>query len=63
MLSGRKKKDYEAEQAAESLVAQAEALGETPATEPIAEAGFDPGSPDDDEDEEDEATVETVAAA
>ena len=28
MLSGRKKKDYEAEQAADSLVAQAEALGD-----------------------------------
>jgi hypothetical protein len=37
MLSGRRKKDYEAEQAADSLVAQAEALGEAPATEPIAE--------------------------
>ena len=30
MLSGRKKKDYEAQQAADSLVAQAEALGDAP---------------------------------
>jgi single-strand DNA-binding protein len=30
MLSGRKKKDYEAEQAAESLASQAERLGDTP---------------------------------
>ena len=62
MLSGRKKKDYEAQQAADSLVAQAEALGENAATEPIAEASFDPGTTDD-EDEEDEATVEAVEAA
>ena len=54
MLSGRKKKDYEAQQAADSLAAQAEALGEAPATEPIAEAAFDPGTSDDDD--EDEAT-------
>ena len=32
MLSGRRKKDYEAQQAADSLVAQAEALGEAPPT-------------------------------
>lgn len=51
MLSGRRKKDYEAQQAADSLVAQAEALGEAPATEPIAEASFDPGATDEDEDE------------
>jgi single-strand DNA-binding protein len=43
MLSGRKKKDYDAEAAAESLTAQAGALGESPddpavpASEPIAE--------------------------
>jgi single-strand DNA-binding protein len=43
MLSGRKKKDYDAEAAAGSLEAQAAALGEAPdgtvvpATEPIAE--------------------------
>ncbi len=42
MLSGRKKKDYDAESAAESLTAQASALGESPdgtvpATEPVPE--------------------------
>ena len=40
MLSGRRKKDYEAESAAQALVAQAEANGFTPgddASEPIAE--------------------------
>ena len=35
MLSGRRKKDYEAQQAADSLVAQAEAYGEAPPSEPI----------------------------
>jgi single-strand DNA-binding protein len=52
MLSGRRKKDYEAQQAAESLVAQAESLGEAPPTEPIAE---DPGPAEagEAEDEED----------
>jgi single-strand DNA-binding protein len=53
MLSGRRKKDYEAEQAADSLVAQAEALGEAPATEPIAEDGLEPGTDDEDDDEAD----------
>jgi single-strand DNA-binding protein len=61
MLSGRKKKDYEAQQAADSLTAQAEALGEEPATEPIAEAAFEPGTSDDDDDEATE--VEAIAAA
>ena len=43
MLSGRKKKDYDAESAAESLTAQASALGESPdgatvpASEPVPE--------------------------
>ena len=61
MLSGRKKKDYEAQQAADSLTAQAEALGEAPASEPVAEAAFDPGTPDDDED--DEGAEEALAGA
>jgi single-strand DNA-binding protein len=52
MLSGRRKKDYEAQQAADSLAAQAVALGEGPAADPIAEAAFDPGSTDDDDDVE-----------
>ena len=47
MLSGRKKKDYEAQQAADSLSAQASALGEAPAEEPIADdAGFEPADDD-----------------
>ena len=60
MLSGRKKKDYEAQQAADSIVAQASALGETPAAEPIAETSFDPGTSDEDDDAED---LEEEAAA
>jgi single-strand DNA-binding protein len=61
MLSGRRKKDYEAEQAADSLVAQAEALGEAPATEPIAEPAFEPGTDDDEEETEAEATAGVAA--
>ena len=49
MLSGRKKKDYEAEQAADGLAAQAEALGEAPASEPLAESDVEPGTDEDDE--------------
>ena len=55
MLSGRRKKDYEAQQAAESLVAQAESLGEAPPSEPIPEdpgPSADAGSDDDEEDAE-----------
>ena len=55
MLSGRRKKDYEAQQAADSLVAQAVALGENEAAEPIAEAAFDPGTADDEDDIDAEA--------
>ena len=62
MLSGRRKKDYEAEQAADSLAAQAVAFGEFPASEPIAEALFDPGTSDEDDDADDEE-VATEAAA
>ncbi len=59
MLSGRKKKDYEAQQAADSLAAQAGALGENDPSEPIPEGEAD-GEADalDDEDEEaDEAAA------
>jgi single-strand DNA-binding protein len=38
MLSGRRKKDYEAQQAGDALVAQAERHGEAPPTEPIPES-------------------------
>jgi single-strand DNA-binding protein len=65
MLSGRRKKDYEAQQAADSLAAQAVALGEAPASEPIAEASFDPGTSEDDGDddiESDQATTTEAAA-
>jgi len=62
MLSGRRKKDYEAQQAADSLVAQAESLGESPATEPIAEASFEPGTSDDDDIESEEGETAEVAA-
>ena len=53
MLSGRRKKDYEAQQAAEALVAQAEAYGEAPPSEPIP--ADTPSSEDDDEDDAEEA--------
>ncbi len=59
MLSGRKKKDYEAQQAADSLTAQAQAYGEAPPTEPIPAsvgaaqdlAGSDPDIDADDDEE------------
>jgi single-strand DNA-binding protein len=60
MLSGRRKKDYEAEHAAESLTAQAEALGEPSASDPIpdgAEALAEPGDEDDDESSSEEAAA------
>ena len=60
MLSGRRKKDYEAQQAADSLAAQATALCEASAADPVAEGTFDPGEPDD---EPDEASEEAAAAA
>jgi single-strand DNA-binding protein len=49
MLSGRRKKDYEAQQAADSLVAQAEAFGDAPPTEPIPEPAESAVVDDDDE--------------
>jgi hypothetical protein len=55
MLSGRRKKDYEAQQAAESLVAQAEAYGEAPPSEPIP-------APDEVPVEDADADDEVVAA-
>ena len=53
MLSGRRKKDYEAQQAAEALAAQAEAYGEAPPSEPIP--GDEPASDDADEEDEEAA--------
>ncbi len=58
MLSGRRKKDYEAQQAADSLVAQAEAYGEAPASEPIpASTEILAEEEDDDESEDDEVAA------
>lgn len=54
MLSGRRKKDYEAQQAADSLESQAGALGEAPASEPIPAGTFAPGAGDGDGDPDDE---------
>jgi len=48
MLSGRKKKDYEAQQAADSLAAQAGVLGEADPAEPIPDDG-DAGGDDGEE--------------
>ncbi len=64
MLSGRRKKDYEAQQAADSLAAQvgapddgaADAADPIPAIDALAD-----GEPDDDDDEED-VTAAVVAA-
>ena len=58
MLSGRRKKDYEAQQAAESLVAQAERLGDPPPTDPIPESAEAIDADGDD----DEADAEGAAA-
>jgi single-strand DNA-binding protein len=48
MLSGRRKKDYAAESAAEALAAQAQAMGFSPAS---AVESDDPDEPDDDDPE------------
>jgi single-strand DNA-binding protein len=61
MLSGRRKKDYEAQQAADSLVAQAEQYGEAPPSEPIAD-GAEAAAAADPEDDEDEADPDEAAA-
>ena len=57
MLSGRRKKDYEAETAADALAAQATALGELPpdaipAGDPIPDGGPDASAYADEDDEE-----------
>ncbi len=61
MLSGRRKKDYEAQQAADSLVAQAEQYGEAPPSEPIADAA-EAAAASDPDDDEDEADPDEAAA-
>jgi single-strand DNA-binding protein len=62
MLSGRKKKDYEAQQAAESLVAQAERFGDAPPTEPIPESSALAVDADDEGDGEAEESEESEVA-
>jgi single-strand DNA-binding protein len=61
MLSGRRKKDYAAEQAAGSLAAQAEQYGDAPPTEPLPEPA-ETSPNDDDADDEDEASGTDAAA-
>jgi len=65
MLSGRARKDYRAETAAQALEAQAEAAGITPeASEPMADdPGFSVPPEGEDEEDEDELLDEAVAAA
>jgi hypothetical protein len=60
MLSGRRKKDYEAQQAAESLSAQAERYGDAPPTEPIPESAD--AVADDGEDDPEAEDAEGAAA-
>jgi len=65
MLAGRRRRDYSAEVAAESLEAQALAAGIEPdPLEPAAESFVPagPGEPADDEDEEEELLEDAVAA-
>jgi single-strand DNA-binding protein len=62
MLSGRRKKDYEAQQAAESLVVQAERLGDAPPMDPIPESA-EAIDADGDDDDEAEADPEAEGAA
>jgi len=66
MLSGRRKKDYAAEQAANSLEAQAASFGEIPASEPIPASGgtyaVAPLADDEDETGELEEAADTEAA-
>ncbi len=57
MLSGRRKKDYEAQQAADSLVAQAEAYGEAPPSDPIPASTEVLAEEEDDESEDDEVAA------
>ena len=64
MLSGRRKRDYEAQQAAESLVVQAERFGEVPPTEPLpgSSEAIAPGADAMDDDAEVEEGAEIAIA-
>jgi hypothetical protein len=61
MLSGRRKKDYEAQQAGDALVAQAERYGDAPPTEPIPESSE--GIAEDGDDETEITEPEEAAVA
>jgi single-strand DNA-binding protein len=65
MLSGRGRKDYRAETAAQALEAQAQAAGLAPdATEPMADdSGFSVAAGDDDDNEEEDELLEEAVAA
>jgi hypothetical protein len=61
MLSGRRKKDYATESAADALAAQADAMG----LEPVDEAGYAASAAavsDDTDDELEDAELEAAAA-
>lgn len=60
MLSGRRKKDYEAQQAADSLESQAGALGEAPATEPIPDGSLVSGAAGDADADDDAEPAEAA---
>ncbi len=64
MLSGRRRKDYRAETAAQALEAQANADGFSPdASEPIPDdSGFSVAAGEDEDDEDDELLEEAAAA-
>ena len=62
MLSGRRKKDYAAEQAANALEAQAASFGEIPASEPIPAGAPAYSASADDEPDDDAGEAESEAA-
>ena len=64
MLSGKKKKDYAAESAAQALEAQAAAMGLSPedGSFTTSAAAFEPDADEDDESEDITADEELVAA-
>ena len=65
MLSGKKKKDYAAESAAEALAAQATAMGLTPedGSFTTSAAAFESDADDEDEDDAEVTTDEELVAA
>jgi len=65
MLSGKKKKDYAAESAAQALEAQAAAMGLTPeeGSFTTSPAAFEPDEDDEDEDESEIAAEDELVAA